>query len=250
VKAFQGTRGLPVTGIVNGTTWARLAPDLGLGATGEAVRAPQVELVEKRRAAVPIDGVFGAATRTAVLTFQGHLGLPRSGIVDTATWRGLTWHYELPRFGATSLCDYSVGNGPANWGTAEAIDTLEAVGRSIVARGFGRVAVGDISLEHGGNIAGHETHERGLDVDVRPLRKANDQCSVAGTRWSSTAYDRAATRAMIEAFRAAAPGHVKLIYFNDPVLIREGLTRWFSGHDDHVHVRFCERIHPLAAYDC
>jgi hypothetical protein len=55
---------------------------------------------------------------------------------------------------------------------------------------------------------------------------------------------------MIRAFRSLAPGHIKVIYFNDPVLIKEGLTRWFAGHDDHVHVRFCEKTHPLATYDC
>jgi hypothetical protein len=63
-------------------------------------------------------------------------------------------------------------------------------------------------------------------------------------------YERTATRALVKAIRAAAPGHVKLIYFNDPVLIREGLTRYYPGHDDHVHVRYCERVYPLAAYDC
>ena len=119
----------------------------------------------------------------------------------------------------------------------------------MVRAGYGRIAVGDVSLEHGGNSAGHETHERGLDVDIRPLRKANDQCT-RRTVWTSAAYDRAATRAMVKAFRALARGHVKLIYFNDPVLIREGLTTWHSGHDDHLHVRFCEAIDPLAAYDC
>ena len=57
-------------------------------------------------------------------------------------------------------------------------------------------------------------------------------------------YDRAATRALIKMIRAAAPGHVKLIYFNDPVLIREGLTTWYSGHDDHLHIRYCEPSYP------
>jgi len=250
VKAFQTSRGLAATGIVDGLTWGKLIVGLSLGATGEAVLGLQVELVEKRRVTIAVDGAFGSATAAAVVAFQRHMGLPGTGLVNTATWRALAWHYELPRFGAAGLCDYSVGNGPANWGTAEAIDTLEAVGRSVVALGYGRVAVGDISLEHGGPIPGHVTHQRGLDVDVRPLRKANDQCSIAGTRWSSTAYDRSATRAMILKFRALAPGHLKLIYFNDPVLIREGLTRWYGGHDDHVHVRFCEKTHPLAAYDC
>ena len=62
-------------------------------------------------------------------------------------------------------------------------------------------------------------------------------------RW--TTYDRAATRDLIKAIRATASGHVKLIYFNDPVLIREGLTTWYSGHDDHLHIRYCEKIHPV-----
>ena len=36
----------------------------------------------------------------------------------------------------------------------------------------------------------------------------------------------------------------------DPVLIREGLTRWYTGHDDHLHIRYCEKVYPLAAYRC
>jgi hypothetical protein len=197
-----------------------------------------------------VTGGFGSATQAAVIAFQRHMGQPATGIADTTTWRSLVWHYEAPRFTSTSLCDYSVGNGPANWGTAMATAVLESVGRAVWSQGFGRVAVGDVSFEHGGRIPGHDTHRVGLDVDVRPLRKANDQCSVAGTSWRSTSYDRTATRAMIKRFRADAGGHVRLIYFNDPVLIGEGWTTWFSGHDDHVHVRFCETTHPLAAYDC
>jgi peptidoglycan hydrolase-like protein with peptidoglycan-binding domain len=250
VKSFQASRGLAATGIVDGPTWAKLIVGLGAGMTGEAVVALQTELVEKRRVTLAIDATFGPATTAAVSAFQRHIGLPVTGLATASTWRALVWHYELPRFGSAGLCDYSVGNGAANWGTAEAIDTLEAVGRSMVVLGYGRIAVGDASFEHGGNIPGHETHEQGLDVDMRPLRKANDQCTVGGTRWSSSTYDRTATRAMIAKFRRLAPGHIKVIYFNDPVLIREGLTRWFAGHDDHVHVRFCEKVHPLATYDC
>ena len=32
------------------------------------------------------------------------------------------------------------------------------------------------------------------------------------------------------------PGAVVL--FNDPVLIREGLTQRWDGHDNHLHLRF------------
>ena len=61
---------------------------------------------------------------------------------------------------------------------------------------------------------------------------------------------QAATRILINAIRTTAAGHVKLIYFNDPVLIAEGLTTQYPNHDDHLHVRFCEVSHPLAAYRC
>jgi peptidoglycan hydrolase-like protein with peptidoglycan-binding domain len=249
VKAWQTVRGIPVTGIVDGPTWSTLAMALRAGDSGEAVTALQFALREKRRVTLALDGVFGATTTSAVVSFQKHMGLSATGVMNAATWRALVGHHELPRFRSIQLCDYSVGNGPANWGMAEAIDTLEAVGRSMVAAGYGRVPVGDVSFEHPGDIPGHESHERGLDIDVRPLRLANDQCTW-GTRWTFSTYDRAATRAMIKKFRALAPGHIKLVYFNDPVLIREGLTRWYAGHDDHVHVRFCEKIHPLAMYDC
>ena len=56
--------------------------------------------------------------------------------------------------------------------------------------------------------------------------------------------------ALIKAIRAAAPGHVKLVFFNDPVLISEGLTTHLDNHDNHFHVRFCERVHPNSLYDC
>ena len=249
IRAFQASRGLPETGVVDAATWSLLIVPVGPGATGDAVAAAQRLLGEKEAAAVPTDGVFGSETTTAVRAFQAHMGLARTGSVDAATWRALLWHYELPQFSASALCDYSHRNGPANWGTGETISTLEAAGAAMVAAGNGQIAIGDVSLEHGGDIPGHQTHEVGLDADIRPMRKANNQCSVE-TRWSQKAYDRTATRALVEAIRAATPGHVKLIYFNDPVLISEGLTTFHAGHDDHLHLRLCEASHPLSAYRC
>jgi hypothetical protein len=79
------------------------------------------------------------------------------------------------------------------------------------------------------------------------MRLAEDQCRW-GTRWDWSSYDRAATRALIDDLRAT--GHVKLIYFNDPVLRSEGRTSWYAGHDDHLHVRFCEPAHPDPRFVC
>ena len=230
VQRFQRRSTLLVTGVVDRSTWSRLVVPLATGATGEAVRALQRQLVEKRGADLAIDGTFGTATRAAVTAFQSHARLPTTGTADRTTWRVLLAHLELPVWGKT-LCDYSTGNGPANWGTASAIGQLQAAAHVVVGQGHGRIPVGDIGFEHGGDIPGHQTHEQGLD-------------------WRLSSYDRAATRDLVRAIRATAPGHVKLIYFNDPVLVREGLTTWYTGHDDHLHVRYCERVHPVKAYDC
>ncbi len=249
VKAFQGAAGLRINGIVADTTWVALLVTLRPGDTGEAVRVLQRELNAKRKARLTVDGVYGADTLAAVKAFRAHVGMRRIGKVGPGVWRRLISHFELPRFKANNLCDYSVGNGPANWGTAATIGQLEAAARAFAARGQGRVSVGDVSRQHGGDIPLHATHEVGLDVDIRPIRDAGDQCTW-GTNIHWSTYDRAATRRLVKLIRAAAPGHVKLIYFNDPVLIREGLTTWYPGHDDHLHVRYCERAYVIARYRC
>ena len=248
VKTFQAANGLTANGIVGTTTWEKLIIGLTLGSSGEAVKVVQRELNAKRHAGLAVDGVYGAATRAAVIAFQRHMGMTPHGNVGAATWRKLLWHYDYPAFKSV-LCDYGVGNGKANWGTGAAVGQIETAARAFMNTGHGRVPIGDISREHGGDIALHQTHEVGLDVDLRPIRDNENQCTW-GTNWRLRSYDRAATRTLIKTIRAAAPGHVKLIYFNDPVLIREGLTRWFSGHDDHLHVRYCEKAYPIAMYRC
>ena len=250
VMSHQAARGLPATGVVNEPTWRTLTPNLSIGSRGVAVRALQRLLNDKRRTGLTVDGIYGTATRDAVASFQRHMTSSSSGTVDAVTWRRLLWHFERPVWGGTTgLCDYSVGNGLANWGTGAAIGQLGAASKRVYDAGHGRVALGDIGFEHGGDIPGHDTHEQGLDVDVRPMRDAENQCSYP-TNYRQTAYDRDATRTLIKAIRATAPGHVKVIYFNDPVLIGEGLTARLSGHDDHIHVRYCEAWHPLAAHRC
>jgi peptidoglycan hydrolase-like protein with peptidoglycan-binding domain len=249
VKTFQTSRGLTANGIVGAATWSKLIVALASGSTGEAVKVLQRQLNEKRFARIPVSGFFGAATRAAVITFQKHIGMTPHGKVGPVTWQRLLWHYDSPAFTATSLCDYTEGNRNANWATGASIGQLEAAVKEFFLLGHGRVAVGDASFEHGGNIPGHATHEVGMDVDLRLIRKAENQCSL-GTNYHLASYDRAATRELILAIRAAAPGRVKLIYFNDPVMIAEGLTTKYFGHDDHLHVRYCEPGYPLAMYRC
>jgi peptidoglycan hydrolase-like protein with peptidoglycan-binding domain len=251
VRAFQTAKGLGVDGIVGPQTWAALAPTLRAGDTGNAVRALQVELNAKRRLSLAVTGQFDAATTTAVRDFQTHAGIGADGIAGPITWKNLVWHHDYPDF-AQNLCDQDPdGNGTAaNWGTAAAIAQLEAATRAFAASGAGQVPLGDIGFEHGGTIPGHSSHAVGLDVDIWPVRTDHAQCTAGRITWQSSTYDRAATRELVRAVRNAAPGHVKLIFFNDPTLIAEGLTTRYDNHDNHLHIRYCEPVHPNSLYTC
>lgn len=251
VRAFQTARGLGVDGIVGPQTWAALAPTIREGSTGPAVRALQVELNAKRRLSLAVDGIYGAGVRSAVTGFQTHAGIGADGVVGPTTWRNLVWHYDYPDLSA-GICDQNPdGNGTAaNWATAAAIAQLEQGVRSFVATGQGQVPLGDAGFEHGGTIPGHGSHDNGMDIDIWPIRTDNGQCTAGRITWQSATYDRAATRQLAQAIRNAAPGHVKLIFFNDPTLIGEGLTTQYPNHDNHLHVRYCEKVHPNSLYDC
>jgi hypothetical protein len=249
VKAFQAAKGTLVSGIVWPSVWRNLVVDLGPGSTGEAVKVVQRLLNEKRFARIAVTGTFDGPTTAAVKTFETHMGLTANGLVGATTWLNLVWHYDYVGFNGTTLCDYSDGYGKANWGTGAGVGLLEAGAAGFAKSVKGGVAVGDLGREHGGDIGGHATHEVGLDVDIRPIRDNRNQCTW-GTNWRSASYDRAATRILIKAIRAAAVGHIKLIYFNDPVLIGEGLTIQYPNHDDHLHVRYCESSHADSRYRC
>lgn len=68
-----------------------------------------------------------------------------------------------------------------------AILRVEREWRQYDNRKFG---IGDISLAGGGNHPDHESHEKGVDVDVRPLRKDGKHTPVT---WKDKEYDFAAT---------------------------------------------------------
>jgi len=245
VRRFQKRKGLAVDGIVGPKTWKAVVRILERGRKGPAVRALQSELIAKRRSDLAINGKFGARTWRETKRFQKHMGIGVDGVVGAVTWRNLLWHFQRHSSSQTT-CRYS---DEGRWGTAGAIRHLRGAGSRFKKEHRGRVAVGHISKEHGGYFPPHASHRIGLDADLRPIRKQRNQCHL-GVTWQSKAYARLGTRLLIEALRKAAPQRVKVIWFNDPVLIEKGFTEHTSGHDDHLHVRYCTPAHPDPNYRC
>ena len=118
MRKFQEVFGLEPDGIVGKSTWYALvrlytavlslselrsqgqqfyaidwAYPAGLqqGARGDKVRHLQymLSVLSEFIPQIPelqVDGIFGPATRTAVIAAQGFLGLPQTGVVDETTW--------------------------------------------------------------------------------------------------------------------------------------------------------------------
>lgn len=82
VVAFQRSRGLGATGVVDGPTWRALVGTIRSGQRSDAVRALQVNLRVQYGFNLPVTGYYGSQTRAAVGHFQAN-----ANIVDAGAWR-------------------------------------------------------------------------------------------------------------------------------------------------------------------
>ena len=168
--------------------------------------------------AMPFDGDFRTPSEDA-----RHNAPPvPSGPVDTI----------LPRKGIGFTTYGRTGGGANQAGTGRFVDDLQELGRRWSGTGGTPISFGDISSPGGGDMPGHQGHERGREVDVRPFR---DDGRNAPVTWRSPQYDRAATREFVQMVRQEHPDAT--ILFNDPELVREGLVQRYDGHDNHLHLR-------------
>ena len=77
--------------------------------------------------------------------------------------------------------------------------------------------------------------------DIRLPRKDGN---VGGITVDDQAFDRAAMRALIQAFRAQP--EASRVFLNDEKLIQEGLCQSVTGHDNHAHfeIKPPQRVMP------
>ena len=226
----RGSRGNVVRGLQN-----RLV-SLGIMTVGQVASGP---------------GVYGPVTEEALKMFQRLHGIDPNGVLMDETYQALLSASPnpvpttspgdstkvdtvLPAEGKGFTTYRREPGGADQFGRASTIRAILALGEAWAEKGARpRIQIGDISRRGGGPMAPHKSHQKGVDVDMRPIR--NDGLE-AGVRWDSPLYSRTLTRELAQMIRANNPG-VK-IFFNDKTLIAEGLTHHLAKHDDHFHVRF------------
>lgn len=124
------------------------------------------------------------------------------------------------------------GRRSGQYATERTTVTIEEIGRAWSRLDRRPISIGNISNRGGGPMAEHSSHRNGTDIDIRPFRTDGRNAPVT---YGHPAYDQAATLSLLREIHRLVPG--ARILFNDPVAIREGLSRPYRGHDNHMHVR-------------
>jgi hypothetical protein len=158
---------------------------------------------------------------------------------------------------------YTIGPDFERWAQQYTIDALKRAGSEWhrTHPNHPGIGINDISTVLGGPFSPHKSHGAGMDVDIRIM---NEDQTARGVTWNvyvqvvlpdgtpvrdrrgnivmeptderNPDYNIDLTRDLIRTLKAT--GNVKDIFFNDPILIDEGLVKPSRGHDDHLHVRY------------
>lgn len=127
--------------------------------------------------------------------------------------------------------------GRAQYAHPKLLSVIFYVAREWQAIDDRKFGIGNISIAGGLPYDGHSSHQKGIEVDIRPVRKDKLSGQSANLTRFDAAYDCEATTKLIGLF--AAHPMVKVIYFNDDKVqqaIGGGRVKSLRWHDDHFHV--------------
>lgn len=261
VKNFQRNNGLDANGTFDAPAQAaiqQLNDGVRRGSTGGVVLPMQKRLVKAGKLTQQLlntgPGTFGQNTENALKAFQQDNSVEPDGVLTDVTYRHLyrieiqepitgdNVHVNtiLPNGGEGFKTFRREPGGATQFGTEKAIKQLIELARVWhIDHPEVDIQYGHISREGGipffstvnpGELA-HDTHRDGRTIDIRQIRKDN---KMEGTDIDSSSYDQARTRKLVLVIREKHPG-VRILN-NDDDFIAEGLTRFFRGHRDHLHV--------------
>jgi murein endopeptidase len=115
---------------------------------------------------------------------------------------------------------------------------VEREWQAIEERKFG---IGNISVANGLKYD-HRTHMKGIEMDIRPVRKDKMVGQAARCSYMDKAvYDREATIKLVRLFLQHPM--VRLIYFNDEKVQQAtgGRVKYWPDHNDHLHIEIWDR---------
>jgi len=153
--------------------------------------------------------------------------------------------------------DPVLSRAPDRWwrrfGTARLIRTLLSVIDAYAAAhpGAPRVGVGDLSRPRGGDFGpayggiGHASHQNGLDADVYYPRLDRRERSPA----TAAQINRRLAQDLVDRFVAAG---AQLVFVGPATALHgpPGVVQVLAHHDNHLHVRYCEKVRPNSTSVC
>ncbi|MCP9495542.1 MAG: penicillin-insensitive murein endopeptidase [Pyrinomonadaceae bacterium MAG19_C2-C3] len=258
LKNFQGDNTLTENGTYDAATQAalrQLNEGIKRDSQGAVVRGLQSRLVALGYMTLAETtsghGIFGPRTEAALKAFQLQHGISQNGVLTDETYQALLAAIPpTPVIGASNdstrvdtllptegrgFTTYRREPGGADqYGRARTIRCIQSLAEAWATHhATPRLAVGDISRRHGGAFPPHASHQKGIDVDFRPLTNngIEEQTNVGAAN-----YSHALTRELVLLVKEMFP--TAMVLFNDTRLISAGLTKHAAGHDNHLHVRF------------
>jgi hypothetical protein len=187
---------------------------------------------------VAVTGICDEATIEGIRFFQKLFWPSPDGKIDPGgrTFRKLVEivalkFAPLPQGGTVGYYSYSAGS--RQWGTEKTIESLKSVASQFATKKPGvNIGIGDISFRLGGKMSPHDSHQKGKNVDIRPLRTDGLQEPVS---IDDDEYSHDDTKLLVEQLLADA--NVKSILFNDKKIPK---VTYYQGHHNHLHVNFKE----------
>lgn len=95
-----------------------------------------------------------------------------------------------------------------------------------------RLRIGNISLQGGGPVPPHKSHQKGVDVDIAPIASTTEEIAIT---WQHPRYSRERNQWLVDQLHNNPFIKVRVILFNDPNIRR---VKHWPGHDNHLHVSF------------
>ena len=176
-------------------------------------------------------------TVKAIISFQSKYTSNPDGRVDAGGGTLKRLNREpfllLPQMSGFGYYSYGKGDWTKRqWGTKATLEALLDIAKQFkLSYPMSPIAIGDISLEFGGYMSPHGTHQDGIHIDLRPCRKDDLMLPVT---YTAAEYDQAKTKVLIDLFLSHK--NVKNILFNDPEIYKLPRVSYYDGHHDHFHV--------------